>query len=76
MDDLLHNTPDVTIALREVEGTELRRRFVVVGMRLELDIENKGWSSVIPLDGLATYDGVGAPLCPNYPTHRLSAGVV
>lgn len=51
VDDLLHNTPHVTVALREVEGTELRRRLVVVGVRLE--------------------DGMGAPLCPNYPTHRL-----
>ena len=38
MDDLLHNTPDVTIALREVEGTELGRRLVVVGVRLELQV--------------------------------------
>ncbi len=37
MDNLLHNTADVAIALREVEGTELRRRLVVVGVRLELE---------------------------------------
>ena len=36
VDDLLHNTPDVAIALREVEGAELSRRLVVVGVRLEL----------------------------------------
>jgi hypothetical protein len=35
VDDLLHNTPDVTVALREVERTELGRRLVVVGVRLE-----------------------------------------
>ena len=36
MDDLLHNTPDVTVAFRKVKGAELRRRLVVVGVRLEL----------------------------------------
>lgn len=42
VDDLLYNTPDVTVALREVEGTELRRRLVVVGMRLELNVGKQG----------------------------------
>ena len=39
MDDLLHYAPDVAIALREVEGTELRRRLVVMGVRLKLDVQ-------------------------------------
>ena len=38
VDDLLHNTPNVAVTLREVEGTELGRRLVVVGVRLELEI--------------------------------------
>ena len=38
VDDLLHDTLDVTIALSEVESTELGRRLVVVGVRLELEI--------------------------------------
>ena len=42
MDDLLHNTPDVAVALREVEGTELGRRLVVVGVRLELESKEFG----------------------------------
>lgn len=41
VNDLLHNTPDVAIAFREVEGAELGRRLVVVGMRLELSDENR-----------------------------------
>ena len=36
MDDLLHDTLDVAVALRKVEGAELRRRLVVVGVRFEL----------------------------------------
>ena len=36
VDDLLHNTLDVAIAFREVEGAELRRRLVVVGVGFEL----------------------------------------
>ena len=73
VDDLLHNTPDVTVALGEVEGTELSRRLVVVGVRLELEIAKRVRSSMLPLNEVATYDGVRPPLCPNYPTHRLSA---
>lgn len=46
MDDLLYNTPDVTVAFREVEGTELRRRLIVVGVRLELNIANKSRSNI------------------------------
>ena len=37
MDDLLHNSLDVAITLREVEGAELRGGLVVVGVRFELD---------------------------------------
>ena len=44
MDDVLHNTPNVTVTFREVEGTELRRRLVMVGVRLELEIA--GYMSV------------------------------
>ena len=36
MDDLLHNTLDVAIALRKVKGAELRRGLVVVGVGFEL----------------------------------------
>ena len=36
VDDLLHNTLDVAIALREVKGAELRRGLVVVGVGFEL----------------------------------------
>ena len=36
MDDLLHNTLDVAIALREVERTELRRGLVEMGVGFEL----------------------------------------
>ena len=36
MNDLLYNTLDVAIAFREVEGAELRRRLVVVGVGFEL----------------------------------------
>lgn len=39
MDDLLHNAADVAIALREVEGTQLSGRLVVVRVRTELNIE-------------------------------------
>ena len=44
VNDLLYNTADVAIALREVEGTELGRRLVVVGVRLELDIRRGVWN--------------------------------
>jgi hypothetical protein len=74
VDDLLHNTPNITVTLREVEGTELRRRLVVVGVRLELEVaKQENRSHTFQLNEQATYDGMGAPLCPNYPTHRLSA---
>ena len=36
VDDLLHNTLDVAIALSEVEGAELGRSLVVVRVGLEL----------------------------------------
>ena len=36
VDDLLHNTLNVAIAFREVEGAELGRGLVVVGVRFEL----------------------------------------
>lgn len=36
VDDLLHNTLNVTIALGEVESTELGRSLVVMGVGLEL----------------------------------------
>ena len=36
MDDLLHYTLYVAIALRKIEGAELRRRLVVVGVGFEL----------------------------------------
>ena len=36
MNDLLHNTTNVTIALGIIEWTEFCRCFVVVGMRFEL----------------------------------------
>ena len=37
VDDLLHNSLDVAIALREVEGAELRGGLVVVGVGFELE---------------------------------------
>ena len=37
MDDLLHYTLYVAIALRKIEGAELRRRLVVVGVGFELE---------------------------------------
>ena len=74
MYDLLYNTPDVAIALRKVEGTELRRGLVMMGMRLELSTENS-WLGTVYLNEIGTYDGMRAPLCPNYPTHRLSTKV-
>lgn len=40
MDDLLHDTPDVTIAFRKVERTELSGVLVVVCVRLELNAPN------------------------------------
>ena len=75
MYDLLYNTPNVAIALRKVEGAELRRGLVMMGMRLELSTENS-WSGMVYLNEFGTYDGMRAPLCPNYPTHRLSAELV
>lgn len=36
MNDLLYDALDVAIALREVEGAELGRGLVVVGVRFEL----------------------------------------
>ena len=48
MDDLLHNTLDVAIALREVKGAELRRGLVVVGVGFEL--KDKALSNVMNLD--------------------------
>ena len=44
VDDLLDYAPDVAVALREVEGTELGWRLVVVGVRLELDIRRGVWN--------------------------------
>ena len=70
MDDLLHDTLNVAIALRKVEGAELRRRLVVVGVRLELFRQGDliQWI-VVHRRGNQTYDSVRPPLCPNYPTH-------
>ncbi len=36
MNDLFHDTPDVTIALSEIEGTEAGGVFVQMGVRTEL----------------------------------------
>lgn len=41
VDDLLHNTLDVAIAFREVEGAELGRSLVVVRVGLELEAGTK-----------------------------------
>ena len=49
VDDVLHDTTNVTIALGKVEVTQTGGVLVVVGVRFE--------------------DGMGAPLCPNNPTH-------
>ena len=37
VDDVLYDAPDVTIAFCKVEVAQTGRRFIVVGMRLELD---------------------------------------
>ena len=50
MDDVLHNTPDVAIALREVEVAQTGGRFIVMGMRLELDKRDRN-VSVLQLYG-------------------------
>lgn len=49
MNDLLYNTLNVAVALCEVERTELRRRLVVVGMRLELQVAPRVQLSVVPI---------------------------
>lgn len=69
MDDLLYDALDVAVALRKVEGAELRRRLVVVGVRLELHVRDGtvGLSSENAVE--ETYDGVRAPLCPDDPAH-------
>ena len=72
VDDLLHNTLDVAIALRKVKGTELRRGLVVVGVGFELRDGTSSVNICIWCEGCRTYDSVRPPLCPNYPTHRLS----
>jgi hypothetical protein len=37
MDDLLHNSPDVSISLGEIKSTELGGVLVQVGVRFELN---------------------------------------
>ena len=69
VDDLLHNTLDVAIALRKVEGAELRRRLVVVGVGFELDKQPSVLNGRCACKRCGTYDSVRPPLCPNYPTH-------
>lgn len=69
MDDLLHDTLDVAITLREVEGAELRRGLVEVGMGFELLTIRPTQRNVARTLCIVTYDSVGPPLCPNYPTH-------
>ena len=69
MDNLLHNTLDVAIALRKVEGAELRRRLVVVGVGFELDKQPSVLNGRCACERCGTYDSVRPPLCPNYPTH-------
>jgi hypothetical protein len=71
VDDLLHNTPDVTIAFSEVEGTEPSGGLVVVDVGLELFMARKEIWFRIP-NGFepGTYDGMRASLCPDNPTHR------
>ena len=73
MNDLLHDTTDVAIALCKVERTELCRRLVVVGVRLELRVSQSSsvCVSCIKLEH-ETYDGMRTPLCPDNPTHRKS----
>ena len=38
MDDVLYDPPDVAVALCEVEVAQTGRGFIVMGVRLELDI--------------------------------------
>ena len=53
VDDLLHNTLNVAVALCEVERTELRRRLVMVGVRLELWVAQRVQLSI----ALVRYEG-------------------
>ena len=69
MNDLLHNTLDVAIALRKVEGAELRRRLVVVGVGFELDKQPSVLNGRCACKRCGTYDSVRPPLRANYPTH-------
>ena len=68
MDDLLHNALNVAIALRKVEGAELGRVLVVVGVGLEL-LRDPGLRACDIWTFGRTYDSVRPPLRANYPTH-------
>jgi hypothetical protein len=75
MNDILHNTANVAIALSVIQRTEFCRCLVVVGVCFEL--VGRAGVSYIKVYGriiARTYDSMRAPLRANDPTHLYLCG--